>query len=117
MQFFIPQVSRLDAPGVYRGIADLLKSQLRLPILERQIYSLSYTNSKKKWFAQVGELEQNEHRYEIVAIFESKQYIVYTRAKTGGAGPIILVDKAEVTAVEDFESATKPEVSPGATVA
>jgi hypothetical protein len=107
MQFFVPHTSPAEADEAYKDIKASLISQFRLPILERRIFSLSYLNSKKRWRAEVGQLEQQERRYEILAIFESKQYIVFTRAaNTGSPGPIILVDKAEVTASEDFEPTT-----------
>jgi hypothetical protein len=103
MRFFIPHTSKAEAEGAYSDIVASLKSQFRLPIHERRILSLSYTNSKKRWHAKVGQLEQQEQRYEILAIFESKSFIIFTRSTSGDPGPIILVDKDEVTAVEDFE--------------
>jgi hypothetical protein len=105
MRFFIPHTSKAEAEAAYSDIAGSLKRQFRLPIQERRILSLSYTNSKKRWQAKVGQLEQQEHQYEILAIFESKSFIIFTRSLDGGPGPIILVDKDEVTAVEDFDQA------------
>jgi hypothetical protein len=103
MQFFMPQAKPREAEEVYQEIKDTLFSQFRLPIQDRRIFRLSYTNSKKKWRAEVGQSEQQERRYQIMAIFESKQFIVFTRTAQGHAGPVILVDKAEVTDAEDFE--------------
>lgn len=103
MKFFIPQTQPADTDAAYQQIKAVLLDQFRLPIQDRRIFRLSYTNSKRRWTAEVGQSEQQERRYQIIAIFESKQYIVYTRTKHGGSGPIILVDKAEVTAAEDFE--------------
>jgi hypothetical protein len=103
MKFFIPQTAPAETEAAYQRIKAILLDQFRLPIQDRRIFSLSYTNSKRRWKAEVGQPEQQERRYDIVAIFESKQFIIYTRAKTGGAGPIILVNKTEVTAVEDFQ--------------
>ncbi|MDB5178604.1 MAG: hypothetical protein JWN01_547 [Patescibacteria group bacterium] len=103
MRFFLPHTGKGEAEAAYQEIKKSLSSQFRLPLLESRIFSLSYTNSKKKWYAEVGQLEEQEGQYEILAIFESKQYIVFTRTKQGGAGPIIVVDKAEVTDIENFE--------------
>lgn len=103
MRFFIPRTDPTQIEAVYRSIKDALLSQLRLPIQDRRIFRLGYTNSKKRWQAQVGQVEQQERRYEVLAIFESKQFIVFTRAPHGASGPIILVDKGEATTVEDFD--------------
>ena len=104
MQFFLPQSKPGQTELAYQEIVDTLKRQFRLPIEDRRIRSIRYFNSKKNWHAEVGYLEQQEHRYEIVAILESKWFIVCTRSKTGAPGPTILVDKGEVTEVEDFAS-------------
>jgi hypothetical protein len=111
MQFFMPNVGAPEAEVAYQGILKGLESQFRLPILEHRIFSLSYTNSKKKWHAEIGQLEEQENRYVIMSIYESKQFIVFTHAKDGSPGPIILVDKDEVTKVEDFASVAKPALS------
>ncbi len=111
MKFFIPHVKPAAAEGIRATIVASLVDQFRLPINERRIVSLDYVNGKRNWRLAVGELDNQENRYEILAIFESKSYIVYTRAKNGGTGVTILVDKDEVTAVEYFDgfaSETKP---------
>ena len=103
MQFHLPQYEADSTEQAYQSIRKSLVSQFRMPIEERRVFALNYLNSKRRWRAEVGALEQQEHQYQILAIFESKQFIVYTRSKQGFSGPIILVDKAEVTLVEDFE--------------
>lgn len=103
MKFFIPHTKKAETEGAYQGMAEALKNQFRMPIDERRIFSLSYINSRKKWHAQVGQMEEQEGRYKILAIFESKPYIVVTQAKNGDQGLTILVDKTEVTAVEEFD--------------
>jgi hypothetical protein len=103
MKFFVPHTKKAEAEAVHRGMAESLKGQFRMPMSERRIYSLNYVNSRKKWRAEVGQMEQQEGRYEILAIFESKPYIIVTRAKNGEPGLTILVDKDEVTLAEDFE--------------
>lgn len=89
---------------MYGQTRDLLKEQLRWPITDRRIASLRYVHDKKVCTATVGQLENQNHRYEIVAIYESSLYIVYTRAPNGAAGVTILVAKEEVTDVEDFDA-------------
>lgn len=90
--------------AVYAGITDSLKEQLRWPITPRRIRSLDYIHDKKRCRVEVGQLESQENRYRILAIFESNHYIVFTRADDGGHGVTILVNKDEVTAVEDFRA-------------
>jgi hypothetical protein len=106
MQFFIPRTKSTETEEIYGEIKKNLVGIFHLPIEERRVFSLSYTNSKKAWYSEVGQLEEHERRYEVVAILESKQYIVFTRTPHGSPGPMILVDKAEVTGVVDFEPAT-----------
>jgi len=103
VQFFLPQVEKDDTEESYRAIKDALLRQLRLPIQDRRVFRLHYVNSKKKWHAEVGQPEQQERRYQILAIFESRQFIIFTRTNQGDSGPVILVDKDEVVEAEDFE--------------
>jgi len=103
MKFFIPHAKPGQCELEYQGIADALKRQFRLPIVERRIFSLKYTDGKNKYRVEVGQLEEQEDRYEILAIFECKCFMVVTRAANGSAGPTILVDKSKVTAIEDFD--------------
>lgn len=102
MKFFIPRTKPREYEETYREITKQLKDQLRMPIAERRIFSVHYTHDKKKWCAEVGQLEEQEGRYEIVAIFESKPFIVFTRSEAGGQGVTILVNKDEITSIEEF---------------
>lgn len=104
MKFFVPNTKKREAEATYSNIVTALKSQFRIPIGDQRIYSLSYANNKKRWHAQVGELEQQEGKYEIVAIFDAKPYIVYAQDANGGPGLTIMVDRDEVTKVEQFDS-------------
>lgn len=103
MKFFVPFTKPGKAQEMWESIAKVLKTQFKIPISARRIYSLSYIHDKKPYHLQVGELDQQEQRFKVLAIFESKPYIVFTRAASGGPGPIILVSPDEVTAIEDFE--------------
>ena len=82
-----------------------LKDQLGWKLTDRRIYSLHYLHDKKESFLQVGEVEPQERRYQVMAIFESNAYIVFTRTPDGYSGTTILVDKTEVIAAVDFEPA------------
>ena len=104
-QFFMPQVSKVEAESAYQAMKKSLSGQFWLPIADRRIQQLKYTNSKRKWVAEVGKPQEQEEQYITLAIFDSKQYIIYTRTTHGDPGPIILVDKNEVTSVEDFAPA------------
>jgi hypothetical protein len=103
MKFFIPNTKPSEAEATHADMIATLKDTFGFPITERRIQSLDYFNSKKKWHAEVGKLEQQEHRYEILAIFESKSYIIVTGTVGGGSGLTILVDRDEVTEAVDFD--------------
>src|SRR5882672_1521269 len=104
MEFFIPQTPNGESAEVaYAGIVDSLKDQLRWTITPRRIFGLKYVHDKKTCSVKVGQLGGQGDRYMILAIFESNHYIVYTRgAASGGTGTTILVNKDEVTSIEDF---------------
>ena len=103
MRFFIPHTKSADTEDAYQQIARSLTEQLRIPIQARRIFSLDYQYSQKPRRAVVGQLEQREGRYEIMAIFAAKPYMIATRAKNGALGMTILVDQNDITSVEDFE--------------
>ena len=81
-----------------------LVDQFRFPIQERRLFRLGYTNSKRKWQVEVGMPKPQESQYIVMAIFEASVFIVVHQTPTGGPGPILLVDKNEVTSVEEFHS-------------
>lgn len=103
MKFFVPQVPAARGEAVYARITDILKKQLRWPMTPRRIRLLKYTHDKRTHTLEVGELEAQESRYVVMAIFESSQYIVFTCTPTGKPGVIILVSKDDVTDIEDFD--------------
>jgi hypothetical protein len=103
MKFFVPQVKRSQHQATYDEIAKGVKEQLRVQITERKIFSLDFTKDKKKWHAEVGQLDPQQGRYEILAIFESKPHIIFTRTTTGTDGLTILVSNDEITGIEDFD--------------
>ncbi len=103
MQFFMPRTSNAQSEIAYADIKRILLDQLGMPITERRIYSLSYASGKRVWRSQVGQIGQRERQYEVMAIFElAKVYIVYNKTPSGEAGPITLIDKEEVTSIEEF---------------
>jgi hypothetical protein len=101
-QFFLPNTAKSNAELAYQELKRSLVDQFRFPIQERRLFKLSYTNSKRNWHVEVGMSKPQESQYIVFAIFEASVYIVVNRTPSGGAGPIVLVDKAEVTAVEEF---------------
>jgi hypothetical protein len=103
MRFFVPQSKKAQQLSDYQAIIALLKDQLRWPIEDRKIYSLSYTHDKKDYSVEVGKLEPLEGRYTVLAILDSSVYLVFTKAKDGRPGTTILVNKTEVTQVVEFE--------------
>lgn len=104
MQFFIPKIKKSEIETVYSQMIDVIKDQLRLSISARKIFSITYIRDKKEWHSEVGKLHQQNDRYEVVAIFESRPYVICTRGRDGANGVTILVNKEEITAVNDFES-------------
>lgn len=103
MKFFVPQSARREYQETYEGIRKSVKEQLRVQIAERKIFSIDYVHDKKKWRAEVGQLDPQQGRYEVIAIFQSKPHIVFTRAVDGANGLTILVNSDEITEVEDFQ--------------
>jgi hypothetical protein len=104
MKFFVPQAQPSEYEATYQAICGVVKDQLRTPLSERRIFSLSYTHDKRRFRAEVGQLDPQQGRYEVLAIFESKPHIIFTRAQNGGHGVTILVSSDEVTAVEEFDA-------------
>ena len=102
MRFFIPSVAKSEAELAYLEMKKSLVDQLRFPLQERRIFRLNYTNSKRNWQVEVGKFKPQESQYIAVAIFEASVFIVMNRTPSGGSGPIVLIDKSEVTEAEDF---------------
>ena len=103
MKFFVPQSARREYQTTYDEIRKSVKEQLRVQIAERKIFSIDYVHDKKPWRAEVGQLDPQQGRYEVIAIFQSKPHIVFTRSPNGASGLTILVNSDEITEVEDFQ--------------
>jgi hypothetical protein len=104
MRFFVPTTSVSESEPAYLEMKRSLVDQLRFPIQERRIFRLNYTNSKRNWQIEVGKGKPQESQYIAVAIFEASVFIVLNQTTTGGPGPIVLIDKSEVTEIEDFQA-------------
>jgi hypothetical protein len=102
MKFFVPQTEASEYETAYQGILRAVKDQMRMPITERRIFSISYVHDKKKFHADVGGLDPQQGRYEVLAILESKPHVIFTRAENGDPGLTMLVNSDEITDVEDF---------------
>lgn len=103
LRFFVPQAKKSEYETTYQAIIDHVKDQLGWKLSERRIASLRHIHDKREFLTEVGELEPHEQRYQVMAIFESNAYIVFTRTPDGRAGTTILVDKTEALATIDFE--------------
>ena len=99
----MPQADKGNTEATYQAIVAQVKDQLGWKLSERRIYSLHYLHDKKEYTVQVGELVPREHRFQVLAIFESNAYVVFTRTPDGYSGTTILVDKNEALGVVDFE--------------
>ena len=104
MKFFVPQAAVKETEAVYAEALDALKKQLRWPITPRRIRRMSYMHDKRHHTLEVGQLDDQETRFVVLAIFESSQYIAYTRTPEGRPGVIILVSPEDVTEIEDFDA-------------
>jgi hypothetical protein len=102
MKFFVPQAKPSEYNQVYQGICDSVKDQLGWKLSPRRIASLRHLQHKTELQFEVGQLAPPENYYQVLAILESNAYIIYTRSSDGRSGTTILIDKAEVLAVTDF---------------
>ncbi|HVE80722.1 MAG TPA: hypothetical protein VNA68_01095 [Candidatus Dormibacteraeota bacterium] len=103
MQFFIPHTTKARLETKYQDLSDIAQEQLRAKVTDQRIFSINYIQDKKRLRLAVGEFEQQENRYKILAILESSPYIVCTRTKEGLPGITILVNKDDVTDIEYFD--------------
>ena len=102
VRFFIPSVKKSELESSYTDMIAAIKYQFNWKVSERRIQSLTYLHDRRKVVARVGEPEQFEHHYIVVAIFEAGMYLVVTRHPNGNPGPTIVVNTAEVSEVVDF---------------
>ncbi len=102
MNFFVPQTKKSQQEATYQAISEQIVDQMRWTIAPRRIFSLRWIHDKKEYYAEVGKKEQNEYRYQIMAIMESNSYLIFTRSESGTSGTTILVNKDEVTEVLEF---------------
>ena len=104
VRFFIPSVKKSELEASYAAMIAAIKYQFNWKATDRRIVSLTYLHDRRKVTARVGEPEQFEHHYIVVAIFEAGMYLVVTRSPNGKPGPTIVVNAAEVSEVVDFIS-------------
>jgi hypothetical protein len=103
MRFFVPGISNPQAEAAYRALYEAAKDQLRTPITAKRILSLNYVHDKQAVCVRVGEAHPEQYRYRVVAILESRPFIVMTQSLTGSPGPTYMVNSAEITEVTEFE--------------
>lgn len=102
VKYFIPQTKPRDHAAVHQAMVTAVHDQLKAEVGERRIFSISYVREKKLCYAEVGKLDQQEGRYTVMAILDSSPFIVYTHAKNGTPGVMVLVNKDDVTNIVDF---------------
>ena len=103
MKFFVPQAKKGQGMAVREAFAKHIHDQLKISMSGRLIQAVEYTHDKKKCRLEVGQLDQQENRYQIAAIFESKPFMVATLGEGGRPGPTILVNPDEITKIIDFD--------------
>lgn len=103
MKFFIPQVEPKKCNEVYDEMVKTVKDQMKMPISERKIYSISYVHEKKNWHAEVGQPDPQRGKYEVLAIFESKPFVIMTRSNAVETPLMMLVTPDEITDIKVFE--------------
>ena len=101
-RFFIPNTSKTKTETVYTEMKEALVDQLRFTIQERRIFKLHQASGKRTWRFEVGKPKPQESHYIVMAIFEASVFVVVNQTLTGIPGPIVLLDKAEVTGIEEF---------------
>ena len=102
VRFFIPSIKKSELESTYTDMIAAIKYQFNWKVTDRRIVSLTYLHDRRKVTARVGEPEQFEHHYVVVAIFEAGNYLVVTRSPNGKPGPTIVVNTAEGSEVVDF---------------
>ncbi len=102
MKFFVPRLESSEYEEAYKNMRDAVIEQMRTRVSERRIRSISYTHDKKRYVATVGEILPTNERFEVMAVFESKPFVIYTDSTMGGRGVTVLVNQDEITAMEEF---------------
>jgi hypothetical protein len=103
MKFFVPRARRGQGLATREALAKQIHDQLKISMSSRLIQAVEYTHDKKKCRLEVGQLDMQENRYQIAAIFESKPFMVATLSESGRPGPTILVNPDEITKIIDFD--------------
>ncbi len=102
MKIFVPKVKdEKQSEEYYNGIVKYNKDIVG-EVSGRKIYSLTYKHNNKKYTAVVGENDEIENE-PIIAILESRTFLICTPNRGVIRGTPILVGHDEIISVEDFE--------------
>lgn len=103
MKFFLPYATdEAQAESVYAGIKKFAAEQTGWPITDRRIRSIEYRHEGKEYTAEVGEVN-NRNGETVIAILESKTYLVCTPNRCVRRGEPMYVGIQEVSKTETFE--------------
>lgn len=103
MKFFIPHAKdKKQAEKVLRGIIKFAEKTIGWNVTNRRIFGLNYTHEGKKYYSEVGKLDDRVNE-EVIAILESYTYFVCTPNRGVLRGGPVLVGKEEVNRIIDFE--------------
>ena len=103
MKFFIPHAKdKKQAEEVLQGIIKFAEKTIGWNVTNRRIFSLNYAHEGKKYYSEVGKLDDRVNE-EVIAILESYTYFVCTPNRGVLRGGPVLVGKEEVNRIIDFE--------------
>ena len=103
MKFFMPAVDNEEKAEELYLATKKFATQTCWPVTDRRIQSIRFKDKGRPVLAMVGEVEPITGET-VVAILESNAYLVCTPNRGVLRGQPILVGKAEVVSVIDFDS-------------
>lgn len=101
MDFFIPEVDKVDWGRYYDAIRSFAKTTLGWNVSSRKIYRINYRHDGQTYVAEVGQLADRVNE-KIFAILESNAYLVCTPNRGVFRGTPILVGQNEIIDIIDF---------------
>ena len=103
MRFFVPAVKdETQAEEVWVSIKKFAEEMLGWEISERRIFSIAYQHQDKDYHVEVGKPDSRNNEL-VIAILESKTYLVCTPNRGVVRGIPILVGQDKVERTTDFQ--------------
>jgi hypothetical protein len=102
MKFFIPGVPPKEQEAAYAAMKGRVSGSPGWEATDRRIYSVDYTHNGVPGRAEVGKHDPLSEEL-VLAIFESRTYLVCTPTRGGNGGEPRLVGRPEVQSVAEFE--------------